>query len=226
MKSLVLRLSMILAVCLLFSAVSMGQMRSNKFGVGASGSYFLLQSDFSTASTSIGGGIDLSYSVTEYFSIRSSMGLGMLEAKTLKAGAVTLASKMQTTLIFGNLYLTADLSPNGEFNPFIFVGGSGIFIDPRVTVSGVSGQILAPSSFRKRLKGTIVGGVGFDFFVSEFLSFTVAGEIGLPYSDVIDGYAGGSKKDSYQRISLGIKYYFFDQDFITRLLKALEERYK
>jgi len=226
MKSLVLRLSMILAVCLLFSAVSPGQMRSNKFGVGVSGSYFMLQSDYSTTKPSYGGGIDLSYSVTEYFSIRSSMGLGLLEAKTLKSGAVTLASAMQTTLIFGNLYLTADLSPNGEFNPFIFAGGSGIFIDPRATVSGVSGTVFTPSRFGKRLKGTVIGGVGFDFFASEFLSFTVSGEIGLPYSDIIDGYAGGTKKDSYQRISLGVKYYFFDQDFITRMLKALEERYK
>ncbi len=226
MKSLKLRLSMIMAVCVLFVAVSSGQMRSNKFGVGLSGSYFLVQSDFTTARTSMGGGVDLSYSVTEYFSIRSSMGVGLLEAKTLTSGATTLASTMQTTLIFGNLYLTADLSPNGEFNPFIFAGGSGVFIDPRATISAVSGQILAPISPGKRMKGTIVGGVGFDFFLSEFFSITVAGEIGLPYTDILDGYAGGTKKDSYQRISLGVKYYFFDQDFITRMLKALEERYK
>jgi hypothetical protein len=224
MKSLVLRLSMILAVSFLFSAVSMGQMRSNKFGVGVSGSYFLLQSDFKTAKPSFGGGIDLSYSFTEYFSIRSSLGVGFLEANTLNAPPVT-ASSMQTSLIFGNLYLTADFSPNGEFNPFVFVGGSGVFIDSRAKVSGVS-TVLTPSSVRNRMKATVVGGVGFDIFVSEFFSFTVAGEMGLPYSDVIDGYVGGSKKDSYQRISLGIKYYFFDQDFITRMLKALEERYK
>lgn len=226
MKNLVLRMSTTIAVLFLISAVAMGQMRSNKFGVGLSGSYFMLQSDFSTAKPSLGGGVDLSYSVTEYFSIRTSMGVGLLEAKTLKSGTTTLASSMQTSLIFGNLYLTADLSPNGEFNPFVFAGGSGVYFDSRATVAGVSGTILRNGSVGKRMKATVVGGVGFDYFVSEFLSFTVAGEMGLPYSDLIDGYLGGSKKDSYQRISLGVKYYFFDQDFITRMLKALEERYK
>ncbi len=50
--------------------------------------------------------------------------------------------------------------------------------------------------------------------------------MGFPVSDRIDGFQFGEKKDSFQRISIGIKYYFFDQDFITRMLKALEERYK
>lgn len=226
MKNLVLRISTTMVVLFLVSAVAMGQMRSNKLGVGVSGSYFMLQSDFSTSSPSIGGGVDLSYSVVEYLSIRSSLGFGLLEAKALKAGATTLASSMQTSLIFGNLYITADLLPNGEFNPFVFAGGSGIFFDSRATIAGDAGSTFSTTTVGKRMKGTVVGGVGFDFFLSEFFSITVAGEMGLPYSDILDGYAGGSKKDSYQRISLGVRYYFFDQDFITRMLKALEERYK
>jgi len=226
MNNLMLRITAAAALLLFVSVTAVSQMRSNKFGVGLSGSYFLLQSDFTTAKPSLGGGIDLSYSVAEYFSIRSSMGFGLLEAKTLTVSGVTVATSMQTGLVFGNLYLTADLSPNGIFNPFIFVGGSGVYIDPRANVSGVSGSNLTNISVGKRIKGTVVGGVGFDLFANEFLSFTLSGEIGLPYSDVIDGYVGGTKKDSYQRISLGIRYYFFDQDFITRMLKALEERYK
>jgi len=193
-----------------------GQMRSNKFGVGASGSYFLLQSDFDSALPSFGGGVDLSYSVIEYMSIRSSLGFGFLQAEDA-AGGPTLNSG----LIFGNLYLTADFSPNGTFNPFVFVGGSGMYIDAR-TGDGTS----LTSAGSKPIKGTVVGGVGFDLFASEFLSFTVAGEMGLPVSDSFDGRQLGTKKDSFQRISIGIKYYFFDQDFITRMLKALEERYK
>jgi hypothetical protein len=193
-----------------------GQMRSNKFGVGASGSYFLLQSDFDTALPSFGGGVDLSYSVMEYMSIRSSLGFGFLQAENAAGG-----STLNSGLIFGNLYLTADLSPNGAFNPFIFVGGSGMYIDAR-TGDGTS----LTGAGSKAIKGTAVGGVGFDFFASEFLSFTVAGEMGLPVSDKVDGVQLGTKKDSFQRISIGVKYYFFDQDFITRMLKALEERYK
>ena len=129
-------------------------------------------------------------------------------------------------MIFGNLYLAADLSPNGTFNPFIFAGVSGVYFDSRANVSGVSGVILRNTSVGKRMKGTLVGGIGCDIFANEFFSVTVAGEIALPYSDIVDGYVGGSKKDSYQRISLGVRYYFFDQDFITKMLKALEERYK
>jgi len=227
MKQLALRISTTLLAVFLLSAVAMGQMRSNKLGVGLSGSYFLLQSDFTTASPSFGGGVDLSYSVVEYFSVRASMGVGLLEAKTLKSSTgTTLATSMQTALIFGNLYLTADFIPDGSVNPFVFVGGSGVFFDSRASVAGVNGTILSNSRVVRRMKGTVVGGLGIDFFASEFFSFTLAGEIGLPYSDVVDGYVGGSKKDSYHRISLGVKYYFFDQDFITRMLKALEERYK
>lgn len=207
---------LIIVALAIFVVPAHGQMRSNKFGVGASGSYFLLQSDFDTALPSFGGGVDLSYSVMEYMSIRSSLGFGFLQAENT-AGGPTLNSG----LIFGNLYLTADLSPNGSFNPFIFVGGSGMYIDAR-TGDGTS----LTGSGNKAIKGTAVGGVGFDFFASEFLSFTVAGEMGLPVSDRVDGFQFGTKKDSFQRISIGVKYYFFDQDFITRMLKALEERYK
>ncbi len=215
MKNIITRIVTTIAVLVVLTATAAGQMRTNKFGVGVSGSYFLLQADF-TSKLSIGGGVDMSYSLMENFSLRSSLGLGLLEAKS-----GTLPSA-QTTLIFGNLYLTADLSPNGEFNPFIFVGGSGIYFDARTG----TGTLRTDGVTSKRLKGTVVGGVGFDYFVSEFVSFTVAGEMALPYTDRLDGFINGTKKDSYQRISLGIKYYFFDQEFLTRMLKALEERYK
>lgn len=199
-----------------FAFSAQGQMRSNKFGVGASGSYFLLQSDFDTALPSFGGGVELSYSVIEYMSIRSSLGFGFLQAENTAGGAT-----LNSGLIFGNLYLAADFSPNSTFNPFVFVGGSGMYVDAR-TGDGTS----LTGAGTKAIKGTVVGGIGFDIFASEFLSFTVAGEMGLPVSDNIDGLPLGTKKDSFQRISLGVRYYFFDQDFITRMLKALEERYK
>lgn len=206
---------MVVACCIMLASIGQSQMRSHKFGIGASGSYYLLQSDYTTSQPSFGGGVDLSYSLMEYLSVRSSLGVGFLTAKN--AAPPTLA----TTLISGNLYLAADLSPSGTFNPFIFVGGSGVYFDARTG----DGTALTGTGV-KRLKGTLVGGVGFDLFASEFLSFTLAGEMALPYTDRLDGIVAGTKKDSYQRISLGIRYYFFDQDFITKMLKALEERYK
>ncbi|HEX9614162.1 MAG TPA: outer membrane beta-barrel protein [Bacteroidota bacterium] len=215
MKTLIVRF-VLLATLMALAIPANGQMRSNKFGVGLSGSYFLVQTDFDSGEPSFGGGVELSYSMIEYLSIRSSLGFGFLQAKNDAGGP-----SLNSTVIFGNIYLAADLDPNGSFNPFIFVGGSGMYFDARQG----DGTALTGAGV-KQMKGTLVGGVGFDIFASEFLSFTVAGEMGLPVSDRIDGVTLGDKKDSFQRISLGLRYYFFDQDFITRMLKALEERYK
>ncbi|MBI2620346.1 MAG: outer membrane beta-barrel protein [Ignavibacteriales bacterium] len=215
MKTTTLRILGIFLAVMLVASVGKSQMRSNKFGVGASGSYFLLQSDYDKADPSFGGGVELSYSLMEYLSVRSSLGVAFLQASN------PLPPSLKTTIVFGNLYLAADLIPHGDVNPFIFAGGSGMYFDPR-TGSGVA----LTGDETKQMKGTVVGGIGFDFFVSEFFSFTVMGEYALPFSDRIDGRAEGTKKDSFQRISLGVRYYFFDQEFITRLLKALEERYK
>lgn len=216
MKTTMLRILGIFVTVAMIASVSESQMRSNKFGVGASGSYFLLQSDYDKSDPSFGGGVDLSYSLIEYLSVRSSLGFGFMQASNNAGGP-----SLNTTVIFGNVYLAADFSPNGSFNPFVFVGGSGMYFDPR---SG-SGVALTGAE-TKQMKGTVVGGLGFDLFASEFLSFTLMGEMGLPFSDRIDGAVVGTKKDSFQRISLGVRYYFFDQEFITRMLKALEERYK
>lgn len=205
----------ILLLCVLVFAAE-GQMRSNKFGVGASGSYFYLNSDFDKASPSFGGGAELSYSIAEYVSIRSSMGFGFLQAKNNAGGP-----SLSTALIFGNLSLAVDMSPSGEFNPFIYAGASGFYFDPRTG----DGTPLAGAN-DKLIKGTVVGGLGFDWFWSEFVSLTVAAEAGLPVTDRLDGLSTGTQKDLVGRVSIGLRYYFFDQDFITRMLKALEERYK
>ena len=219
MNTLFSRFVLVAIVALLVIPAN-AQMRSNKFGVGPHGSYFLVQTDFDAGEPSFGGGVDLSYSLIEYMSIRSSLGFGFLAAKN-NAGGPTL----NTTLVFANLYLVADLQPNGAFNPFIFVGGSGMYLDPRTGDGSALTGIGTGTTF-KQMKGTVVGGVGFDIFASEFFSFTVAGEMGLPVTDRVDGLDMGTKKDSFQRISIGMRYYFFDQDFITRMLKALEQRYK
>lgn len=210
-------LSRILALCVLAGVVvpAQAQMRSNKFGVGPTASYYLLQVDYGTGDPSMGGGVDLSYSIIEYMSIRASMGFGFLAAKNSLGGPT-----LNTTLIHGNLYLAADFVPHGSVNPFLFVGGTGMYMDVR---TGAGNALTGAET--TQLKGTAVGGVGIDFFVSEFLSITVAGEMALPFTDRLDGIAVG-EQDTFQRVSLGLRYYFFDQDFITRMLKALEERYQ
>lgn len=210
-------LSRILVLCVLAGSLipANAQMRSNKFGVGPTASYYLLQVDYGTGDPSMGGGVDMSYSIIEYMSVRASLGFGFLAAKSSLGGP-----SLNTMLIHGNLYLAADFIPHGSVNPFVFVGGTGMYVDAR-TGSGVA----LTGAETTQLKGTVVGGLGVDFFVSEFLSITVAGEMALPFTDRLDGLAVG-EQDTFQRVSLGLRYYFFDQEFITRMLKALEERYQ
>jgi hypothetical protein len=34
------------------------------------------------------------------------------------------------------------------------------------------------------------------------------------------------QNESFMRVSLEFRYYFFDQDYVTKLIQALQERYK
>ncbi|MEX0602272.1 MAG: outer membrane beta-barrel protein [Bacteroidota bacterium] len=205
----------VVALSVVLSAIAPGQVRPGKFGIGASGSYLYLDSDFKTPEPSFGGGVDLSYSVTEYFGLRASMGIGQILAKN------DVGPSLEGMLVFGNFYLSLDLMPHQSVNPYLIVGATGMFYDPRDNTGAV-----LPGAGSTRIKVTGVGGVGFDIFVSEFFSFTIGAEAVLPATDRLDGVVAGSKKDLLIRGSVGFKYYFFDQNFITTMLKAVEERYR
>ena len=66
---------------------------------------------------------------------------------------------------------------------------------------------------------------GFDVFFSEFFSVTASADYAIMATDWIDGVKTGSN-DSYIRAGLEIRYYFFDQAFLTRMLEALKKRYE
>lgn len=209
------RSTLVLLISVLFLGTVSAQMRSGKLGVGAGGAYYLFQSDRDKVKPSFGGALDVTYSMTEYVGLRVSVGGGQLQTESGD-------SSFSTTLVHANLGLSLDLSPNGSVNPFLFVGASGQYADPRTG----TGEAIPGRGGKRSLLGNAVGGVGMDIFFSEFFSMTIAAEGSLPMTDRLDGLYEGSKKDMFQRISVGFRYYFFDQDFITRMLKALEERYR
>ena len=215
MKNTILSLALLAVAFVVLTATAEAQVRGGKFGVGLNGSYYLFQSDYSKQSPSFGGGVDMSYHFLDNLSVRGAFGLGLLQAED--ANPPTLS----TTLIYANLGLAADLMPNSTVNPFIFVGANIINFTPRY---GTGVPLPVPN--QKWYGVGAVGGVGIDIFPSEFFSITLGGEAYLPITDYLDGRSEGSTKDMYQRVYLGVKYYFFDQSFITKMLKALESRYR
>jgi len=211
------------SVVLCFAIVTLSnpataQMRSGKLGVGVGGSAYLFNSDIGDGLMKAGGGLTLSYSAMEHLGLRALFGFGQLGWKTPDLHTNT------TTMLSGNLYLSYDMIPHGSFNPFIFVGGGAAYFDPRSD----QGADLSSSNMAK-FTPTASGGVGFDYFFSEFFSMTLSGEFVMTTTDKLDAWTITKNQgisESFSRVNLEFRYYFFDQDYITKLLEALQARYK
>lgn len=202
----------VLLVLFTFST-AVSQIRVGKLGIGARGEGYLFQAkDALKTYNTFGGGLDVNYSLWENIGLRAAVGAGTLESKDRTNIIHT------TSLFYGNLFLSGDFMPNSSFNVFVFAGGGMYYADPRVKSTGVS-------TVKGGWKTSFSGGAGVDWFLSEFVSLTLSGEYVLAGSSSLDGVAGGSS-DTFQRVSFGVRYYFFDEGFITKMLKALEERYK
>jgi hypothetical protein len=207
----------VMLALVVFSCTSPGQMRSGKLGVGVSGSVYLFNPNISDGLIKGGGGASFSYSVMENLGIRAMFGAGQLGWKD--KNNATLSNT--TSLYSGNLYLSYDMIPQGTFNPFLFVGLGGVYFDPRSDL----GPYLATSTTDK-VDLNYLGGVGFDYFFSEFFSMTVSGEFALTNTDKMDMQKHLGTNDTYSRVNLEFRYYFFDQDYVTKLIEALQARYK
>ena len=214
MKRLKPRSIGLIITLLLGASLAVGQMRSHKLGVGVNGAAYLFTSDFPNTSVGGGGGISLSYSVFEHIGLRMMLGSGELKYSDAASHGYT------TPMFSGNLYLSYDLIPHGNFNPFIFGGVGGIYFDPHSDLG------VYPTGGFDKIDVNYLGGVGFDYFFSEFFSITVSGEAALTNTDWLDGLKAGASKDAYDRVNVEFRYYFFDQDYITRLIKALQDRMK
>jgi hypothetical protein len=214
----------IICIILVFIVVvpGWGQTRIGKFGVGADGSMqYVLGAGTTNPSPAIGYGFNLSYSIMEYLGVRSKMTYSPL---TWKGGL----SKEKTTNVMAlNVYVGSDLMPTSNFNIFPFVGGGIAVLTPKDD-NGLNNQ-----------KGSTdmhyIGGVGFDYFLNEFWSLTLLGEYvitnsryyaGNKYTTGTGNSAGNKSNDTFTRVSLQVRYYFFDQAFIAKLLEAQRDRLK
>jgi len=204
----------LLLICLLVVPV-LGQTRVGKFGAGVEGSMqTVLGAGSVSSSVGAGGGVNISCSMMEGLSLRAKFVMNQLVWKN------SLNKSITTDLISLNGYLSGDLMPNGKFNVFPFVGGGITFYDPKDT-NGVRPSSVIVSSYDLQF----CAGVGLDYFPNEFWSITLLPEYVLTGSKYFNGPANAGN-DSYLRISLQFRYYFFDQSFITKLLEAQRSRSK
>jgi len=206
-----------IALCLAlvaYSNSSHGQMRSGKLGVGVAGSLYLFNPNFSDGLMKGGGGASLSYSMMEHLGLRAMLGAGQLGWKDVDGLSNT------TTIMSANVYISYDMIPHGTFNPFLFVGVGGVYFDPR---SDAGNYLLGNND---KIDVNYLGGVGFDYFFSEFVSMTISGEFALTNTDKLDPLKNPGTNDTYSRVNLEFRYYFFDQGYVTKLIQALQARYK
>ena len=190
-----------------------GQTRVGKLGVGVDGSMqYVFGAGSVTTSPAIGYGLNLSYSIMEGLSLRSKIAVNQLSWENDAKQSIT------TDLMSINGYLSVDLMPKSSFNIFLLGGGGLAFYDPKQPdgsrATGVSSSDIQ-----------YIGGLGFDYFLSEFWSITMMGEYVLTGSKYYNGPAN-SDNDSFLRGSIQIRYYFFDKSFITKLFEAEHERSK
>ena len=204
-------ISLLLVIILV--APSFGQTRVGKFGVGVDGSMqYVLGAGSVTTSPAIGGGMSLSYSILDGLSLRSKIAINRLSWENSAKKSIT------TDLMSFNGYVSIDLIPNGSFNIFLLGGGGIVSVEPR---DEKSGGRLSASNFDVHYSG----GAGIDIFPNEFWSITLMGEYVLTNSKYYNGPVN-SDNDTFLRGSIQIRYYLFDQSFITKLFEAKHERSK
>jgi hypothetical protein len=209
--------SFYISLLLIFMLVApvVGQTRVGKFGVGVDGSMqYVLGAGAVKASPGFGGGVNMSLSLLEGLSLRSKFSFNQLSWEN------SLKKTIATDYMSLTGYLSGDLMPNSSFNIFPFVGGGLVFFDPKDETTG-----LRPSNVVSSFDVQYSGGLGFDYFPNEFWSITLLPEYVMTNSRYYNGPVN-SDNDSYVRVSLQFRYYFFDQSFITELLEAHRARLK
>ncbi len=202
------------ALLLLIAAVAVdadAQMRKGKLGVGVAGGMFQYSGgDYTLVTPKMAGGLSVTYNLLDYIGVRALVGVGQFGY-----------GESYTQLTFANVYVTANMMPNSRFNPFVSVGGGYAYFDP-LSNNGIP---LMSGSVAKNDFPISIGG-GFDYFLSEFISISATAEYVLGRVDWYDGSNLKSGNDALLRGGLEIRYYFFDQGFMTKMLEALKSRYE
>jgi hypothetical protein len=166
MSTRTLRYVQVVMLVLLVASLGTSQMRSGKFGVGLAGTASIPQFDASQSETKFGGGLSLSYSMTEYIGLRSSF---LMDQMQFTGSTPSMLGNKYLMNVFSlNAYLSLDMMPSSSINPFIVGGVGRAYFDGK----GIDGVLdVTGSSWDLHF---LVGG-GFDIFLNEFISATVMG---------------------------------------------------
>jgi hypothetical protein len=114
--------------------------------------------------------------------------------------------------------------PNSTFNIFPFIGGGLAVFDPR---DNNGGRVFANGTTAQSFDFHIITGLSLDYFLNEFWSLSLLDEYVLTNSQYYAGnIEGNNNKDSFMRVSLQIRFYFFDSAFIKKLFDAKRDRSK
>jgi hypothetical protein len=190
-----------------------GQTRYGKVGAGIECSMQnVLGAGSVNSSAGFGGGINMSVSLMEGVSFRTKFVVNQLAWKTETKDIIT------DLMSIGGC-ISGDLMPNSNFNVFPFFSLGFVFYDPKDEMSGGRPPYITTYDVQYG------GGVGFEYFVNEYWSVSVMPEFVKTGSRYFNGPEDPGN-DSYLRVSLQARYYFFDQSFIAKLLETLRSRTK
>ena len=209
----------ILILILVMSIPGVSQTRVGKLGVGVDASIqYVLGAGATNPSPAVGGGVNLSYSVMEYFGLRGKFCYSPI---TWKGGTPT---TFTTDMMSLNVYAGSDLMPNSTFNIFPFIGAGMAAFDPR------DDNGARPYKDGKPVPNIdlhIITGLSIDYFLNEFWSVSLMDEYVFTNSLYYAGSAdGNTNSDRFMRVSLQVRYYFFDSSFITKLIDSQRDRSK
>ena len=209
----------ILIFMLVITIPGFSQTRVGKFGIGVDGSMqYMLGAGTTNASPILGYGINFSYSAMEFIGIRGKFCYSPVSWKS--SNGISYSPDMVSL----NLYAGSNLTPNSTFNIFPFIGAGMAAFDPRDD-NGIraykNGTPVSNIDFH------IITGVSIDFFLNDFWSVSLMDEYVITNSPYYAGSVeGNNNNDSFMRVSIQVRYYFFDSSFITKLLDSQRERVK
>lgn len=209
----------ILLLTLVIVIPGLSQTRVGKLGIGIDASMqYVLGAGTTNSFPAFGEGINFSYSALDNFGIRGKFCYSPMNWKNSSG------TSFSTDIMSLNLYAGSNLMPNSLFSIFPFIGGGLAVYDPRDNNGGRTfTNGIPPQSFDFH----IIIGVSIDCFLNEFWSLSLLDEYILTNSQYYAGNVEGNpNNDIFMRVSLQLRYYFFDRAFLKKLFEAQRERSK
>jgi hypothetical protein len=204
---------------LVIAVPGFSQTRVGKLGIGIDASMqYVLGAGTTNSFPAFGEGINFSYSALDNFGIRGKFCYSPINWKSSKG------ISFSTDIMSLNLYAGSNLMPNSILNIFPFIGGGLAIYDPRDNNGGHTFTNGIPA---QNFDFHIITGVSIDYFFGEFWSLSLLDEYTLTNSQYYAGNVeGNTNNDIFMRVSLQVRYYFFDRAFLKKLFEAQRERSK